>query len=374
MNWCDRSQCRVCKHPRPVIRSAGAGPARRAPGPRTSANVRTEAAAVTVSPGQQAEELRQAAQKAKRAGATADALKLLVDAEREARARQAAAKSSKPLDMARTAVEQAAAAVTAADAAIATAEAAVAAARQKAEDARSRHQDKVAELERIEWLRAENSVAALSPSMAQAPVALQLTAKDLLVKALCVTTSLDRMLKNVTANIGIPEDFHKEFADLKLAMSTAQQAQRISLAAATTAARSPTAPDAPVKTLLTAMKQHFEILESGRVLDAGTRGRDLPEDLVDSMSNVQQLMMAIEPVGAPSLYEALEPEVPYASNQGIEDASMGNEESLNATAIAIMEQIQNVSAEEALETVHQHLRIFCGKGIGRGTERFSPGC
>ena len=374
MNWCDRSQCRVCKHPRPVIRSAGAGAARRAPGPRTSANVRTEAAAVTVSPGQQAEELRQAAQKAKRAGATADALKLLVDAEREARARQAVAKSSKPLDMARTAVEQAAAAVTAADAAIATAEAAVAAARQKAEDARSRHQDKVAELERIEWLRAENSVAALSPSMAQAPVALQLTAQDLLVKALCVTTSLDRMLKNVTANTGIPDDFHKEFADLKLAMSTAQQAQRISLAAATTAARSPTAPDAPVKTLLTAMKQHFEILESGRVLDAGTRGRDLPEDLVDSMSNVQQLMMAIEPVGAPSLYEALEPEVPYASNQGIEDASMGNEESLNATAIAIMEQIQNVSAEEALETVHQHLRIFCGKGIGRGTERFSPGC
>ena len=92
------------------------------------------------------------------------------------------------------------------------------------------------------------------------------------------------------------------------------------------------------------------------------------------MTNVQQLMMAIEPVGAPSLYEALEPEVPYASNQGIEDASMGNEESLNATAIAIMEQIQNVSAEEALETVHQHLRNFCGKGIGRGTERFSPGC
>ena len=79
--------------------------------------MRTEAAAVTVSPGQQAEELRQAAQKAKRAGATADALKPLVDAEREARARQAAAKSSKPLDMARTAVEQAAAAVTAADAA-----------------------------------------------------------------------------------------------------------------------------------------------------------------------------------------------------------------------------------------------------------------
>ena len=183
MNWCDRSLCRVCKHPRPAVRSAGAGPARRAPGPRAGASTRTGATAVAISPGQQAEELKQAAQKAIRAGATADAVKPLVEQERECRARQAAAKSAKPLDVARAAVEQAAAAVSAADAAIAVAEAAAAVARQKAVDARSRHRDKVTELERIESLRTENAATAKNLSMAHAPVALQLTSAELLSKA-----------------------------------------------------------------------------------------------------------------------------------------------------------------------------------------------
>ena len=209
--------------------------------------------------------------------------------------------------------------------------------------------------------------------MAHAPVALQLTSAELLSKAQCVTSSLDKLM-NGTASSNIPDEFRTELAGLKLAMSSAQQAQRMSLAATSTVACFSTAPDAPVKTLLTAMKQHFEILESGRVLDAGTRGRDLPEDLVDSMSKVQQLMMTIEPVGVPSLYEALEPGATDASDQEIEDTSMVTEDSLSATASAIMEQIQNASAEDALEFVHKHLRTLCGKGSGKGTERFSPGC
>ena len=187
MNWCDRSSCRVCKHPRPAVRSAGAGPTRRAPGPRAGAGTRTGATAVAISPGQQAEELKQAAQKAIRVCATADAVKPLVEQERECRARQAAAKSSKPLDMARAAVEQAAAAVSTADAAIATAEAAVVAARQKAADARSRHRDKAAELERVEALRAESIAAGHSSLASHAPAALQKTAQNLQIKAQCVT-------------------------------------------------------------------------------------------------------------------------------------------------------------------------------------------
>ena len=264
MNWCDRSLCRVCKHPRPAARSAGAGPARRAPGPRTSANTRTGATAVAICPCQQAEELKQAAQNAIRAGATADAVKPLVEQERECRARQAAAKSSKPLDLARAAVEQATAAVSAADAAvataIATAEAAVAAARQKAEDARSRHRDKVAELERVEALRTEKSAAGHSSLMAGASVALQKTAQDLLVKAQCVTNSLENFMRNANANFNfsIPDDFRKEVADLKLSMSTAQQAQQALLATATIATSSltaSTAPDASVKTMLNTTKK-----------------------------------------------------------------------------------------------------------------------
>ena len=368
MNWCDRSLSTVCKHPRPAARSAGAGPARRTPEPRTGASTRTGATAVAISPGQQAEELRQAAQNAIRAGTTADAVKPLVEQERECRARQAAAKSSKPLDMARAAVEQATAAVSAADAAIATAiataEAAVAAARQKAEDARSRHRDKVAELERVEALRAENSVAGHSSLMARAPVALQKTAQDLLVKAQCVTASLDNFMRNYS----IPDDFRKEVADLTLSMSTAQQAQQALLATATSSLTASTAPGASVKTMLGSTKTLMELLENGRV------GGELPDHVVDCMATVNQSILAIEPVGAAKLCEPIEPECPDANDQAIEDDSIETEACLNATATAIMEQIRNASDEDALETVQKHLRTFRGKGDGKGSERYTPGC
>ena len=366
MNWCDRSLCRICKHPRPTARSAGAGPARRAPGPRTGANARTGATAVAISPGQQAEELKQAAQKAIRAGATADAVKPLVEQERECRARQAAAKSSKPLDMARAAVEQATAAVSTADAAIATAEAAVVAARQRAADARDRLRDKAAELERVEALRAENLAAGHASLAVQVPVALQKTAQNLLAKAQCVTTSLENFMRiaNVDANLSIPEDFRREVEDLKLAMATAQQVQQTLQVSATASL----APNTDIRNMLNTTKKLMELLENGRV------GAALPDHVVDCMATVNQSILAIEPVGAAKLCEPIEPECPDAKDQAIEDDSMETEACLNATATAIMEQIRNASDEDALETIQKHLRTFRGKGDGKGSERYTPGC
>ena len=241
-----------------------------------------------------------------RAGATADAVKPLVEQERECRARQAAAKSSKPLDMARAAVEQAAAAVSTADAAIATAEAAVVAARQKAADARNRHRDKVAELERVEALRAENIAAGHLSLAARAPVALQRTAQNLLVKAQCVTASLENFMRiaNANSNLSIPDDFRKEVEDLKLAMMTAQQAQQALLATTTTVTSPMTASatsDADVRIMLNTTKKLMELLENGRA------GAELPDHVVDCMATVNQSILAIEPVGAAKLGEPIEP-------------------------------------------------------------------
>ena len=103
-NWCDRPACRACKTRRPQGRQpAGEGPPRRAPGPGTRPGA--AAAAVTISPGKRAEELKQAARQAVRAGATAESVQPIIEQERQFRVLQAAAKSSKPLDLAREAVE-----------------------------------------------------------------------------------------------------------------------------------------------------------------------------------------------------------------------------------------------------------------------------
>ena len=209
--------------------------------------------------------------------------------------------------------------------------------------------------------------------MARAPVALQKTAQDLVVKAQCVTNFLENFMRNANANFNfsIPDDFRKEVADLKLSMSTAQQAQQALLATATIATSSltaSTAPDASVKTMLNTTKKLMEFLENGRV------SGELPDHVVDCMAMVNQSILAIEPVGAAKLCEPIEPECPDAKDQAIEDDSMETEARLNATAIAIMEQIQNASAEDALETVQQHLRTFRGKGDGKGGERYTPGC
>ena len=360
MNWCDRTTCRHCKQPRPAGWSPGAGPAGRASGLRAKVSARPGTS--IASPGQQAEALRQAAAAAKRAGATPDALRLLAEAERAARMRQAAAKSSKPVDMARAAVDQAATAVSAADAAVAAAEAALAAARQKADAARARHRDKITELDRIA------SIASSSP---MAPVVLQQTSAELLSKAQCVTSSLDRFL-SAAASGTIPDAFRKEVADLKLAMSIAQQAQQASLTATVAATHPPVNRDAPTEAFLAGAKQLLTILENGRVLNAGIRGRDLPDDLVDSMAKVHQAVLSIEPVGLPDLNDALEPAARDIACEVLENENMGTEEDLHARASTILEQIQNGTAEAALGFVRDHLVAVANKGNGKGANRFAP--
>ena len=357
MNWCDRTACRHCKRPRPAGWSAEGGPAGRASGPRAKASTRP--GTTIASPGQQAEALRQAAAAAKRAGATPDALQLLAEAERAARMRQAAAKSSKPVDMARAAVDQAATAVTVADAAVTAAEAALASVRQKADAARARHRDKITELDRIV------SIASSSPMV---PVVLQQSFAELLSKAQCVTSSLDKF-QSAAASGTIPEDFCREVADLKLAMSTAQQA---SLATTMAATHAPVDRSAPIEALLTGTKQLLMILEGGRVLNAGTRGRDLPDDLVDSMAKVHQAVLSIEPVGLPDLNNALEPAARDIACEEPEDENIGTEEDLNARASTILEQIQNGTAEAALGFVRDHLVAVASKGNGKGANRFTP--
>ena len=342
-NWCDRSVCRSCKQPRPASRPAGGGPARRV-GP----GARPGAAAAAISPGQQAEELKQAAKRAVRAGATAEAVQPLVEQERECRARQAAAKSAKPLDAARAAVEQAAAAVSTADAAIATAEAAVVAARQKAADARIRHRDKIAELERVEAARAESTGAGCSSMAAQ----------NLLIKAQCVTASLEGlMIANANSSLGIPDAFRKEVEDLKLAMGMAQQVQQSLQATSATT-------NANVKSMMHNTKKLMEMLESA------TQSGGLPERLVECMTTVNQSILAIEPVKAAKLGEAIGSTDPDAEFLPEEDESMNSEDGLQATAVAIMEQIQGAQGEDALATVMLHLRSTM-KGAGKGQTRFA---
>ena len=200
------------------------------------------------------------------------------------------------------------------------------------------------------------------------PVVLQQSFAELLSKAQCVTSSLDKF-QSAAASGTIPEDFCREVADLKLAMSTAQQA---SLAITMAATHAPVDRSAPIEALLTGTKQFLTILEQGRVLNAGPRGRDLPDDLVDSMANVHQAVLSIEPVGLPDLNDALEPAAQDIACEELENEDMATEENLHARASTILEQIQSGTAEAALGFVRDHLVAVASKGNGKGTNRFAP--
>ena len=129
---------------------------------------------------------------------------------------------------------------------------------------------------------------------------------------------------------------------------------------------------APIEALLSGTKQLLTILEQGRVLNAGPRGRDLPDDLVDSIAKVHQAVLSIEPVGLPDLNNALEPTARDIACEEPEDENMGTEEDLNARASTILEQIQNGTAEAALGFVREHLVAVASKGNGKGANRFAP--
>ena len=111
----------------------------------------------------------------------------------------------------------------------------------------------------------------------------------------------------------------------------------------------------------------MEFLENGRA------GAELPDHVVNCMATVNQSILAIEPVGAAKLGEPIEPTDPDAEFLPDEDDSMEAEACVQATAAAIMEQIQGAQAGDAMETVRQHLRTHV-KGAGKGSMRYTPGC
>ena len=119
--------------------------------------------------------------------------------------------------------------------------------------------------------------------------------------------------------------------------------------------------------MLNTTKKLMELLENGRVNAA------LPDHVVDCMTSVNQSILAIQPVGAAKLCEPIEPMDPDAGDLLDEDDSMETEACVQATAAAIMEQIQNAQAGDAIETVRQHVRIH-GKSAGKGSMRYTPGC
>ena len=99
----------------------------------------------------------------------------------------------------------------------------------------------------------------------------------------------------------------------------------------------------------------------------------LPDHVVNCMATVNQSILAIQPVGAAKLGEPIEPADPDAEFLPDEDDCMETEACVQATAAAIMEQIHNASAGDAIETVRQHLRSH-GKSAGKGSVRYTPGC
>ena len=356
-NWSDRSVCRDCKQPRPVNRPADAGSTRRTgPGTRPGA----AAAAVAISPGKQAEELKQAARRAVRAGATAASVQPIMEQERQFRALQAAAKSSKPLDLAREAVEKAAAAVSTAEAAIAACEAATVVARQKAADARGRHRDRIADLERIEAARAEGTSTGYS-SMA---------AHNLLAKAQCFMASLEGLM---TANANsIPEAFRKEAEDLKVAMALQ--------AASAAAARSMPAPaitDTDVRSVLDNTKKLMAMMDSCQ-RETSNQSGGLPECLMEYMTAVNQSILVIDPIRTPQLCEAIgnvgpdaakfPPDLERKGDTVDEDMDF-SEEGMCATASAIVEELEGAPRDAHFATVMGHLRSVAAKGCGKGKAR-----
>ena len=354
-NWTDRSICRECRQSRTASRPAEAGPARRTgPGTRPGA----AAAATAVSPGKRAEELSQAVRQAVRAGATAEEVQPMVEKEQKFRLLQAAAKSLKPLDMAREAVEKAAAAVTAADAAIAACEAATVVARQKAADARGRHRDRTADLKRIETIRAETTATGHS----------SMPAHNLLAKAQSLMASLEGLMN---ANAGsIPETFRKETEEFKAAMVLQATA-----AAVAHARPAPAAMDTDVRSMVDNTKRLMAMMDSCQ-RELSNQSGGLPECLVDLVTAVNQSILAVDPINAPLLGEALSNAAGFPldlERRGdMVDADMDfSEEGLTAMANAIVEGIgsETIEKEKHFATVMGHLRTVVPKGFGKGKPR-----
>ena len=356
-NWTDRSICRDCRQSRTANRPAEAGPARRTgPGTRPGA----AAAATAVSPGKRAEELSQAVRQAVRAGATAEAVQPILDQEQKFRALQAAAKSLKPLDLAREAVEKAAAAVSAAETAIAACEAATVVARQKVADARGRHSDRIADFKRIEAARAE-STSSSHPLT---------TDHNLLAKAQCFMASLEGLM---STNAGsIPEAFRKETEDFKMAMAIQATA-----AAAARAKPAPAITDTDVRSVIDNTKKLMAKMDSCQ-RESSNQSGGLPECLMEYVTAVNQSILVVDPVRTPLLGEAISNAEPDAARFPIDlerrgdmvDADMDfSEEGMCAMATAIVEEIGSVtiSSEKHVETVMGHLRY--AKGLGKGKPR-----
>ena len=348
--------CRVCKQPRPANRTADAGATRRAgPGTRPGA----AAAAVAISPGKRAEELKQAARQAVRAGATAESVQPIIEQERQFRVLQAAAKNLKPLDLAREAVEKAAAAVTTAEAAIAACEAATVVARQKAADARGRHRDRIADLGRIEAARAEEASTNHSAT----------TAHNLLAKAQCFMASLEGLM---AMNAGsIPDTVRKEAEDLKTAM--ALQAKS---AAAARVMPAPAVTDTGFRSVLDNTKKLMVMMENCK-RESNNQSGGLPECLVECMTAVNQSILVVDPVKTPLLGEALDGAGPDAEKFPLDPERRGDtvdeemdfsEEGMCATASAIVEELASVTVprDSHFATVMGHLRSVAAKGIGKG--------
>ena len=354
-NWTDRSVCRECRQSRTAGRPAEAGPARRTgPGTRPGA----AAAATTVSPGKRAEDISQAVRQAVRAGATAEEVQPIVEKEQKFRLLQAAAKSLKPLDMAREAVEKAAAAVTAADAAIAACEAATVVARQKAADARGRHRDRTADLKRIETIRAETTATGHS----------SMPAHNLLAKAQSLMASLEGLM-NANAD-SIPETFRKETEEFKAAMVLQATA-----AAVAHARPAPAAMDTDVRSMVDNTKRLMAMMDSCQ-RELSNQSGGLPECLVDLVTAVNQSILAVDPVNAPLLGEALSNAAGFPldlERRGdMVDADMDfSEEGLTAMANAIVEGIgsETIEKEKHFATVMGHLRTVVPKGFGKGKPR-----
>ena len=185
-----------------------------------------------------------------------------------------------------------------------------------------------------------------------------MAAQNLLMKAQCVTATLEGlMIANANSSLGIPDAFRKEVEDLKLAMGMAQQGQQ---SRQTTSA----ATNASVKFMMHNTKKLMELLESA------TQSNALPERLVECMTTVNQSILAIEPVKAAKLGEAIGSTDLDAEFLPEEDESMNSEDGLHATAVAIIEQLQGTQGEDALATVMLHLRSTT-KGAGKGKTRFA---
>ena len=281
-----------------------------------------------------------------------------MEQEQKLRMLQAAAKSLKPLDMAREAVEKAAAAVTAADAAIAACEAATVVARQKAADARGRHRDRTADLKRIEAIRAETTATSHS----------SMPAHNLLAKAQSLMASLEGLMN---ANAGsIPETFRKETEDFKMAMvlqATAAAAARARLA--------PAATDTDFRSMVDNTKRLMAMMDSCQ-RELSNQSGGLPECLVDLVTAVNQSILAVDPVNAPLLGEALSNAAGFPldlERRGdMVDADMDfSEEGLTAMANAIVEGIgsETIEKEKHFATVMGHLRTVVPKGFGKGKPR-----